>query len=133
MLLRIVNHMQFSLHWAGLRDPLIGEDGAVNWNRAHDPSTATIATLLQYGWQLPSASTWTDPFGKSSCADLSMHPSLLQPLYESIKRSVLCYLWKGAAGFEIGTGLEMGVDWEGTLSLRSQLLKSALRSDPVNV
>ena len=111
-------------HWSDLSKPLLSEEGQVVWNKAYGPVTATMATLLQYKWRLPSISRWIDPTGQEWIADLSMEPALMAPFLKSVKDSVYSTIWTNAAEFEHGRGLDQGVDWCGTLSLRNQLQKT---------
>ena len=111
-------------HWESLLRPLISDEAQpVMWSRAYGPVTGTIATLLQYKWKLPSALAWTDPQGNLWEADVNMHQGLLQPFLTAVRKSVLDYIWTNAALFRNGRGLDKGVDWFGTLALRSHLVK----------
>ena len=119
-------------HWGALLQPLLSDEHQlVQWSRAYGPVTGTIATLLQYKWKLPSALAWTDPQGISWEADVNMHQGLMLPFLAAVRKSVLDHIWSNAALFRNGCGLEHGVDWFGTLALRTQLIKQ--ESTPIDL
>ena len=113
-------------HWNDLCNPLLSEEGQVVWNKAFGPVSATMATLLQYKWKLPSVTRWIDPVGQEWVADPSMEPALMAPFLKSVASSVYHAIWSKAALFEHGHGLDQGVDWCGTFSLRSRRANNPL-------
>ena len=116
-------------HWCMLRDPLLTEEGEIRWNKAFGPTTGTIATLAQYGWTLQQAHVWTDHTGKVWEADMNLQIGLLRPFLDAVKTSVSSHIWREAANFHNGNGLQNGVEWFGTLALRNHLLKGSADND----
>ena len=93
----------------------------VRWARATGPMTATICTLLSWGWKLPQPDLWISPAQEMWEIDTSQG---MEDIQEEVLKHVRPLLWTRAARAWNGRGLEAGVDLRGTCRWLKRLHKS---------
>ena len=84
------------------------------WNAVIGPMTATMATLIDLGWDLSTPGLWVDYTGKKWVPDLMADK---QPVLDLVRDSAIEIIQTSAATGWCGKGLEHGVDWDATLAL----------------
>jgi ribonuclease HI len=90
--------------WAWWRDRLKGS-AKTRWSIVVGPTSASIATLLDFGWVPLRPNIWTDPAG---CTWMFKGGSL-DPVLKAVQSSIEQALWSRAAEVGVaGAGLESG-------------------------
>ena len=113
----------------GVSAPSVGQApvaAQVLWNQVIGPFTATLASLKQHRWEIQEVGTFKDPHGTIWRPDLDADKG---PFLDLVASFVLDSVWKDAANFHNGQGLQAGVDWEGTLALMKHVKKQLATDD----
>ena len=78
-----------------------------DWSKALGPMGATIATLLQLGWNPATPDRWIDH--KDRLIEINLHDSGNRDVLKEVERRAEEQCWEEAAKHYSGAGLEKGI------------------------
>ena len=109
-------------HWNAIVARVISPTGQVQWPSVCSTLSGTIATFYQNNWTMESPIAWIDPNGKRWEADFTAPKA---PFLDIVRGHAVERIWRDAALFEHGRGLQSGVHWQSTLKLHKRLTGSS--------
>ena len=117
----VVNEVQATVH-ATVSDVSILLDGSTfrsaKWNAVLGPMTATMACLVDLGWDLSRPGIWVDPTGKKWIPDMNADK---QPILDLVRDFAVQLTMREASKGWCARGMEAGVDWQATMALQKHI------------